>query len=102
MASPANANVEGAAEQLGKLGFKSEPRPKCKQIDVLQEYEKADKDKKSASFVVVGKWPTAWLGSFNSSNYTFLTCRIRARRCGEEYVDGPFTIRAQVCGQNYG
>ena len=55
MASPANANVEGVAEQLGKLGYKSEPRPKCKQIDVLQEYEKADKDKKSASFVVVGK-----------------------------------------------
>lgn len=55
VASPANANVEGVAEQLGKLGFKSEPRPKCKQIDVLQEYEKAEKDKKSASFVVVGK-----------------------------------------------
>lgn len=53
MSTPANSEVEAVAEQLGKL--KAEPRPKCKQIDVIHEYENAKKDKKSASFVVVGK-----------------------------------------------
>lgn len=63
VATPANSNVEAAAEELGKLNVKAEPRPKSKQIDVIEEYGKAKRDKKSASFVVVGKFretlPTA-------------------------------------------
>lgn len=55
VAAPANGNVEAAAEELGKLNVKAEPRPKSKQIDVIEEYGKAKHDKKSASFVVVGK-----------------------------------------------
>ena len=55
VAAPANGNVENAAEELGKLNVKAEPRPKSKQIDVVQEYAKSKQDKKSASFVVVGK-----------------------------------------------
>lgn len=55
VATPANGNLEAAAEKLGKLNVKAEPRPKSKQIDVIQEYGKAKQDKKSASFVVVGK-----------------------------------------------
>ena len=54
VAAPANGNVEAVAEGLGKLDVKAEPRPKSKQIDVLDEYSKAKQDKKSASFVVVG------------------------------------------------
>jgi hypothetical protein len=56
VATPANSNVEAVAEQLGKLSHKTEARPKSKQLDVLKEYENTEKDKKSASFVVVGKF----------------------------------------------
>ncbi|MBE3046633.1 hypothetical protein IMZ48_29710 [Candidatus Bathyarchaeota archaeon] len=55
VATPANSNVEAAAEELGKLNVKAEPRPKSKQIDVVEAYGNAKRDKKSASFVVVGK-----------------------------------------------
>ncbi|SPO04977.1 related to translation elongation factor HBS1 protein [Cephalotrichum gorgonifer] len=54
VAAPSNIEVEAVAEQMGKLSAKAEPRPKCKQIDVLEAYEKSNKDKKSSSFVVVG------------------------------------------------
>lgn len=53
---PGNSNVEAVAEQLGQLSTKPEPRPKCKQLDVLQEFENSKRDKKTASFVVVGEY----------------------------------------------